>query len=255
MLRWAVMMGLMVLSRGSDPAQLIQDLGSDDIQVRDRAFTKLLRKGREARPFLEKACGSSDPEVRDRARFILRSTYPLQIEFEFDPQRADANRSLTMSIGLKNELDQEAVFFAGGLSSRIALLELFEEPQKAGPVYGGRAPRKAGCPLSEEEFVRVPSGGTFTQPHGVGGREIEVEAKLRKDYPKISFWAISTAGRYRAVASYRYDPVTYKSRCNLGCPDHDDPRKLWNLCSGQALETARDFTVAAGVRPSPWDSH
>jgi len=54
-----------------DPAALVEQLGSDDIIVRQRAAASLRDLGAAARPALEKAARSSDLEIRARARTVL----------------------------------------------------------------------------------------------------------------------------------------------------------------------------------------
>jgi len=51
---------------------LVADLGDERYQVRERATTVLRTIGLPARPFLEAAARSDDPEIRVRARDILR---------------------------------------------------------------------------------------------------------------------------------------------------------------------------------------
>jgi hypothetical protein len=52
--------------------KLIADLGADDFEVREAATTKLGLIGSDALPYLEKAAGSDDAEVRRRAEDLLR---------------------------------------------------------------------------------------------------------------------------------------------------------------------------------------
>src|SRR5262245_31480202 len=123
--RSAVFAMLALLGGPSEIERLVADLGDDRVEIRDRAVAELLRKGREARPALEAAQLSPDLEIRERARLLLKRTAPLQIVFDFDPESADANKPLGLSVRLINDSDEEAVFFCNGVSSRIELLELF----------------------------------------------------------------------------------------------------------------------------------
>src|SRR5580704_16883864 len=50
---------------------LVRQLGDEDAKVRDEAVTELARLGEAARPDLEKASNSDDPEVRWRAGMLL----------------------------------------------------------------------------------------------------------------------------------------------------------------------------------------
>ena len=52
---------------------LIKDLGHDDWRVRERATRALIALGSAAEPFVEAATRSPDPEVAERAAFILRA--------------------------------------------------------------------------------------------------------------------------------------------------------------------------------------
>lgn len=63
---WA---GLLLLVQ--DPAALVERLGSDDIEVRQRAEADLVRLGACAEPTLDKASRDEDPEVASRARRLL----------------------------------------------------------------------------------------------------------------------------------------------------------------------------------------
>jgi hypothetical protein len=54
-----------------DPAALVEQLGSDDITVRQRAAAALRELGPAARPALEKAARSNDLEIQARARTVL----------------------------------------------------------------------------------------------------------------------------------------------------------------------------------------
>jgi hypothetical protein len=245
-----------LLSGTSEVDQLVADLGDDNVQIRDRAVSELLRRGREARAALEGARSSQDLEVRARARDILNRTSPLQILFEFDPERADANETLNLSLRLINESNEEAVFFSYGISTRIVLLQLFEAPREGTIVFDGCSIRRTGCRLSEDDFVRVAPGCGFRRSHRpIHTREADVGPEIRSRFPNIHFWKAELAGSYKVVASYRFDRAAYKSRCAKGCPDHDDPRKLWNRCSSYPTESERFFTIAVGVERCACERH
>jgi len=62
---------LVLLLALQDPASWVEQLGSDDITVRQRAAAALRDLGPAARPALEKAAKSDDLEIRARARTIL----------------------------------------------------------------------------------------------------------------------------------------------------------------------------------------
>jgi hypothetical protein len=71
----------MLLLQTADPVpeirRWIDALGSDDVDVRDRAFRSLQEKGESALPLIREALAVSDPEVRARCRALIRG-----IEFE-----------------------------------------------------------------------------------------------------------------------------------------------------------------------------
>jgi len=64
---WA---SLLLLAQ-ADPAALVERLGSDDIEVRQRAQAELARLGGAAEPTLDAASRRPDPEVASRARGLL----------------------------------------------------------------------------------------------------------------------------------------------------------------------------------------
>lgn len=84
----------MLLLLAQDPQdeirRLIEQLGADDVEAREKATRGLLDQGLEARPALETASKGSDPEVAERALWVLRcfavvDKIPLEI-LRADPQ-------------------------------------------------------------------------------------------------------------------------------------------------------------------------
>ncbi len=64
---------LLLLACQDDPIQkLVDQLGADDLEARVRAEEDLLKLGEKVQPYLEKALGSSDSEIRSRARELLK---------------------------------------------------------------------------------------------------------------------------------------------------------------------------------------
>jgi len=55
-------------------AALIQQLGSDDWETREKATARLIQIGEPAGPFLDTALDSADLEIRSRTRFIVKQT-------------------------------------------------------------------------------------------------------------------------------------------------------------------------------------
>jgi YD repeat-containing protein len=65
---------------GEKVAQLIRELASDDVSVREKASDALLKLGKAAEPALRKAAESSDPEVKTRAQTILDKLKVLKLD-------------------------------------------------------------------------------------------------------------------------------------------------------------------------------
>lgn len=67
-------MAILLLLALQDIDGLIERLGHDDVDVRDKAQTDLLKRGRAALPAIRKAAEShADPEVRARASALVRA--------------------------------------------------------------------------------------------------------------------------------------------------------------------------------------
>ena len=79
---WLIVLALCAVSAGAQgpttaPSDhhydaLIQQLGDEDSKVRDEASAQLAKAGEDARPALEKAAASDDPEVEWRAKDLLK---------------------------------------------------------------------------------------------------------------------------------------------------------------------------------------
>jgi hypothetical protein len=71
-------------TQGPDPArlrqikELIRQLGADDFDAREKAVEGLVARGAAARPLLQEATRSQDPEVARRARDCLRRLGPVE---------------------------------------------------------------------------------------------------------------------------------------------------------------------------------
>lgn len=79
---------------------LVADLGAGTFSVREQAMTALRQRGEDARPVLEKAAQSRDPEVRQRARELLAGL-DRQAALEADPKV----RQKRVEDGMKELLD------------------------------------------------------------------------------------------------------------------------------------------------------
>jgi len=75
----------------TDPAALIVQLGDDSFEVRERAMRALATLGLEARPVLETALASSDPEVRRRAQRALDTILRNDLKQRLSEFAADTN--------------------------------------------------------------------------------------------------------------------------------------------------------------------
>jgi hypothetical protein len=233
-----------------DPAVRVRELGSDDVETRERAVRELAVLGTAAKGALEEAATSGDSEVALRARTLLRRLGPLRIAFGFDPAHGDSERPLPATLRFWGSDRAETVFYPAGLSVRIELLELRETPEP-GPWsgrFGGRA--STGCLLLESDFARVPAGGVHEKAEAdLRGRPAEPLPAIRAANPEVDVWRVDPAGRYRILASYRFDREAYKRKCPKRCAGHDDPAKPWNLCLEGPLEAEEDFVIVRSRAP------
>ncbi|HUR38911.1 MAG TPA: hypothetical protein VM222_05435, partial [Planctomycetota bacterium] len=62
---------LLLAPQGTDPAELVRQLGAADAAARDRASADLEKLGKAAIPALQNARASTDLEIRDRAIAVL----------------------------------------------------------------------------------------------------------------------------------------------------------------------------------------
>lgn len=247
-LRAASMAGfLLLLGFRNDPLDsLIRDLGSDDVEVRERASAELRRRGPESRSALERARRSADAEIAARAREILESRVSLELDLDFEPVLTSLDEPLNASAKLINGTGDEIVGYPAGISARIVLLELFEEPAELRCRFSRRSGcgGRTGCTLSEDHFKRIAPGADL--PRGLGDlrfRSIESSEELRAAHPAPLPGTLVAPGRYRVIATYTFDPGRYVRRCDLGCAAHFDPAKLWNRCVAGTLQAEAEFVI------------
>src|SRR5262245_55793510 len=67
---------LAAVPQDQDVEELILRLGAEDVRDRDRSARALIELGERARPAVEKACGSKDPEISHRARQVIKGFGP-----------------------------------------------------------------------------------------------------------------------------------------------------------------------------------
>lgn len=235
---WRAAWAALLLAQDAPVERWVAELGSEDIEVRERANAALAMLGPRARRALEAAARSKDAEVAARARALLAP--PLRLEFGFDPARGDGSGRLPLTLKVQAPPGHDAVYLPRGLTYGFELLELFDEPDdgRYGGGLGGR--RQSPCALAESDFQVVPSGDPFERKlENLCGYPVTPARELRERYPEIGPWTVGTAGVYRVTARYRFDRQAYKSRCPNGCASHDDPSKPWNRCF------EGDFTLQA----------
>jgi hypothetical protein len=106
---------LALLLRLQDPAALVERLGSDDIEVRQRAEAELIRLGATAEPALEQGSRHADREIAGRAERILLEVVA--------PHRREAAAELSHLLGHLREgvskRDRKAVERLLGALSRV----------------------------------------------------------------------------------------------------------------------------------------
>jgi len=238
---------LLLLGFRNDPLDsLIRDLGSDDVEVRERASAELRRRGPETRTALERARRSADPEISARAREILESRVSLELDLDFEQILTSLAEPLIASAKLINGTGDEIVAYPAGFSVRVVLLELFEEPAEVRCQFSRRygCGGRAGCALSEDHFKRIAPGADL--PRGFGdlrSRSIETSEELRAAHPAPLPGTLTAPGRYRVIATYTYDPRRYLGRCLRDCATHLDPAKPWNRCAARTLQTEAEFVI------------
>lgn len=81
---------------------LIDQLGDEDYSVRESASGKLLAAGDQARPALEKAAASDNPEVRWRAQALLKRMSVSPMPGEAPPGTLGVQRGLSFSSSVQN---------------------------------------------------------------------------------------------------------------------------------------------------------
>ncbi len=232
--------------------QWIEELGSDSIEVREKATRKLLETGATAKPYLEAAAATSDPEVSARARCVLNRLFPLRIAFDFDPARGDATKPLSFSIAFVATDEGGRLFHPAGLSYRVELLELRGEARGCCSWLRGSGRWSSHCLLSDSDFVRLdPDEAHESRQEDVRGHSIEVSQDVLRKNPESRNWALGWPGRYRVTAEYRFSRKAYRDQCDKGCSGHDDPSMPWNRCPEASLRAQAEFVIVRGPERCP----
>lgn len=230
-------------------SRLIDQLGDEDPDLRDRATAELLRRGEAARPALEKALSSPDVEVAGRAAWLLVRIAPCRVSL--DKKAFATSEAVPARLRILNTDGRERLYYGRGFDVRVDLLEVHEAPPQEGRRYCGRGWGRSstGCALSGSDFEACGPGEDFEVPfpdlrevRGIG-----FVREILERYPEISLSNPSLAGRYRVTATYRFDRENYKRICPKSCKGHDDPRAPWNLCFDRDLEARAEFVLRRGA--------
>ena len=233
---------LLALFGGID--DLVRNLGSDDIDVRDSATKSLRDIGEPARSALERAAGSDDAEVASRATDLLRPLLRLRVEC---PSSVGLGEAIRVVARLSCGSLEEEVYFREGLEVRVILVETHEVPPQDGNRYGGRFQSRwsTGCNLKDDDFVQLRPG----EQHELviddlrDHRNFGIADDVKAVYPLISVSSPTICGRYRVVATYSYDRRSYVGLCNKRCRDHDLASRLWNGCFDKSLRAEAEFVL------------
>jgi len=149
--------------------RLIEDLGDEEFDVRERASEALVALGPEAKDALEEAARSDDPEVKARARRCLR-----EIEARGGPGEEDGP--------FRRDVFSDLDALAGRFSNRFGELEL--------GAFSGAAPGGASVRVRIVEdgktwsYSESPDGGVEATYPGDDGVETTVRAESRAAFVK-----------------------------------------------------------------------
>jgi HEAT repeat protein len=124
-----------------DPADLVEQLRSDEILVRDRAFQKLEGLGDRAEAHLKKAAEDPDPELSRRARLLLRIH---EIDRRFSPALRKAIPGIARRLARDGDHEWTKIY-----------LEMAAEPGKAGSFPFPELRREDLEPLAAEALRRA----------------------------------------------------------------------------------------------------
>ena len=231
---------------------LIERLGDDDVQVREEAARKLIQLGPLAKRQLQAARQSTDPEIAGRAQDVLGIIYGVRFTLKGARKGVISGTMATaIVVRVTNVTSKEVIHHRKGFKLTLRLLELKEEAPDKFNLWargGGRA--GSGCILSEGDFVQLkPYESHHVKEQDVRTLDLEIAPDLLSKDPDLA-WKLWTSrgvkmlrGRYAIVMTYRYNRADYVSVCSKKCPTHDDPRMMWNRCSGYPLEATFEFEV------------
>jgi len=235
-------MALLLLAalQSSGIADLVARLADDDVEARERATQELIRAGDLARPALERAASSRDPELASRAQSILRAIGPMEIAVA----SGSKDDRVPVTWTLKNLGAEEEIYFMPGLLRRIVLLELFEDTMNARPGMFCFSGRYGPCLLDESDFLTVWIGENHEiRIDDLRSCGMDIDPPLMARFPELDMTGVSLAGRYRLEYSYRFDRAAYKRRCAKSCSSHDDPAMPWNRAVTRPLDASAEFIL------------
>lgn len=149
-----------------DPAALVERLGSDDIEIRQRAEADLIRLGPAAVPALDAASKRGDPELASRARSLLLEVIV--------PHRREVDRELAhMAIHGRppsdKRLDMETAMC---LKKALALID----PEH--PFATSTAAWESGAPAELRTGLRYPDAARWAEVREKVARYIELPGSM-----------------------------------------------------------------------------
>lgn len=151
-------------------ARWIEELGDDRIQVREEATRSLIESGIPARPAIEEAVKSKDPEVQWRARAILEAQVP--------PSKRKAFQERAQALQQEGKIESEVKRLVGlnDLESAWLMLELCKiSTRELGVLGSERASKDPQVAWLLARSIRFESRGqtlhlrAFDPPLGLVG--------------------------------------------------------------------------------------
>ena len=245
-MRLALLLCLVVLQ--DDLSKLVEHLGSDDPETRDAAAAKLLAKGEEARPALDKAAASGDAEVKARAKALLahldRRLIAAKVKIEIvlperAPTRYEVNAGVfTFTVRVTNTNETEVV-----VPLKFDLKVLDKDGKDVPPEYftgWGIGTSGGGCQLpgyARETFKTVAAKQT-----------VEFVSRLDAVANELDggSWRLA-AGEFTLAVTPSYSRESFMSHCGRNCACHKDETQPWN----RSVVLREGAKKALKVEPGP----
>lgn len=225
-------MGSFLLVTTAIARALVQHLDGE-IEERAQAAAELVKLGEWAWPAIAE---SAEPEVAAVRTAIARTRIRIEIDGTYDAFR----------VTFRNGSFEDIRIHPAGLKWEVWLLEVFRDPPKlAKRIYGSGEYRTGeSCLLRDSDFMLLKSGESWSQTIDARqSRGLKFAPELEEKYPWIALHAPGFPGRYRFVATYRFDAAEYKSKCGKGCAEHDQDDKPWNRCESAPRKAESEFEI------------